>query len=88
MWPPVRQRIAGAVIDTWYRYPSAGADVCAPSRHPIHELDNVILTPHASGWSEGLLDRRWSFIIQNLQHLQHGEALQNVLKAPGEPPCL
>ena len=88
LWEACRdKRIAGAVIDTWYHYPTGGSDICQPSKHPIHELDNVILTPHASGWSEGLLDRRWSFIAQNLKRLEFGEPLQNVLKAPGQPPA-
>lgn len=87
LWEACRdKRIAGAAIDTWYHYPSVGSDICQPSKHPIHELDNVILSPHASGWSEGLLDRRWSFIAQNLKALQNGKPLRNVLRAAGQPP--
>jgi phosphoglycerate dehydrogenase-like enzyme len=80
------KRIAGAVIDTWYRYPRSGASHAWPSEHPFQDLDNVIMSPHASGWSAGLLDRRWSFIADNLKRLERGEPLENVLKAPGEAP--
>jgi phosphoglycerate dehydrogenase-like enzyme len=41
--------LKGAAIDTWYRYPQAGATSGAPSRFPIHELPNVILSPHIGG---------------------------------------
>ncbi|MCP5152070.1 MAG: phosphoglycerate dehydrogenase [Chromatiales bacterium] len=82
------RRIGGAIIDTWYRYPTTGdpAEVCLPSRLPFHELDNVIMSPHCSGWSAGLLDRRWTVIAGNLDALARGEPLRNVLQAPGGPP--
>lgn len=80
------KRIAGAVIDTWYQYPDAGSDTGAPSKYPFESLDNVIMSPHASGWSAGLLDRRWRFIAENLRRLERGEPLHNLIKAPGQLP--
>lgn len=41
--------LKGAAIDTWYTYPQGGATIGAPSRFPIHELPNVILSPHVGG---------------------------------------
>jgi phosphoglycerate dehydrogenase-like enzyme len=41
--------LKGAAIDTWYSYPASGERVGAPSRFPIHELPNVILSPHVGG---------------------------------------
>jgi phosphoglycerate dehydrogenase-like enzyme len=41
--------LKGAAIDTWYAYPRAGSLYGAPSRFPIHELPNVILSPHVGG---------------------------------------
>ncbi|MDP3179923.1 MAG: NAD(P)-dependent oxidoreductase, partial [Spirochaetaceae bacterium] len=41
--------LKGAAIDTWYSYPQGGAVVGSPSRYPIHELPNVILSPHVAG---------------------------------------
>ncbi len=50
LWLALRDRkIAGAGIDVWYRYPEAGASSGAPSRFPIHELPNVVLSPHVGG---------------------------------------
>jgi phosphoglycerate dehydrogenase-like enzyme len=79
-------RIAGAVIDTWYEYPPPGSDKGHPSKHPFAALDNVIMSPHASGWSAGLLDRRWAVMSENLERLARGDELLNVLKRPGEAP--
>jgi phosphoglycerate dehydrogenase-like enzyme len=41
--------LKGAAIDTWYTYPEGGASEGAPSRFPIHELPNVVLSPHVGG---------------------------------------
>ncbi len=80
-----KRAIGGAVIDTWYRYPTAGdpeTERCLPSRYPFQRLDNVIMTPHASGWSRGLLHRRWRVMIDNFNRRARGEPLMNVVHAP------
>lgn len=74
-----RKVIAGSVIDAWYRYPSEDDLTLPPSKHPFHELPNVIMTPHSSAWTHGMLDRRWAQISDNLDRLQRGEALINVV---------
>jgi phosphoglycerate dehydrogenase-like enzyme len=77
------RRIGGAIIDTWYRYPRQGDTQGEPANLPFRELDNVIMTPHASGWTEGLRPRRCRFIAQNLDRLARGEPLANVVR-PGQ----
>ena len=78
--------IGGAVIDVWWRYPGRGdaADEkeCWGSHRdcPFHELGNVVLTPHASGWSTGHVRRRAQLIAENLDALAQGGALQNVVR--------
>ncbi len=74
--------IGGAIIDTWYRYPAMIGEHCAPSRFPFHELDNVIMTPHASAWTEQLIPRRNRLIARNLDRLVRGEPLLNVVREP------
>lgn len=74
--------IGGAIIDTWYRYPATNAECCFPSRFPFHELDNVIMTPHASAWTEPLTLRRSGFIARNLDRLARNESLLNVVHEP------
>ena len=71
------RRVGGAVLDTWYRYPSGGEPSVRPSRHPFHELANVVMTPHCSGWTEGLMTRRFAVIIGNLERLVAGQPLLN-----------
>ena len=71
--------IGGAVLDVWYSYPSGEAQDARPSRHPFHELENVIMTPHCAAWTEGLFARRWSFIAANLDRFATGKTLKNVV---------
>ncbi len=75
----VDRTIAGAVIDTWYRYPTPEAPDLRPSRFPFHELDNVLMTPHCSAWTRGMIDRRWTEIADNIDRVARGEAPRNVV---------
>lgn len=83
-----RGTIGGAIIDTWYDYPTDGVQPRHPSKLPFHTLSNIIMTPHSSGWSAGLMERRFTKIARNLAAWQAGGALSNVLKAPGSPPTV
>ena len=66
------RRIAGAALDVWYRYPTAAGAVM-PSAEPFHSLDNVIMTPHVSGYTEGTLDARANLIAENIDRVARGE---------------
>jgi phosphoglycerate dehydrogenase-like enzyme len=70
--------IAGAALDTHYRYPM-------PADHPLWRMPNVIMTPHISGSSGSpfFLQRVWDIFVQNVERLQRGQPLLNEL-APGE----
>ena len=76
------RKIGGAIVDTWYRYPSTNMEPCAPSRYAFHKLDNVIMTPHASAWTEQLMPRRNRVIAHNLDRLARNEKLLNVVREP------
>lgn len=73
-------RIGGAIIDTWYRYPSAGDSGPQPSNLPFHELSNVLMTPHMSGWTSGTISRRQGVIADNIRQRFAGEPLVNVVR--------
>jgi phosphoglycerate dehydrogenase-like enzyme len=73
------RRIEGAALDAWYRYPVSPDEMLHGSRLPFHELPNVIVTPHMSGWSSGTLKRRQDAIGRNLDRLARNEPLLNVV---------
>jgi phosphoglycerate dehydrogenase-like enzyme len=74
-----RRVIAGAALDVWYRYPSGGAPT-HPGHRPFHELPNVLMTPHVSGWTEGMMDARAGVIAENIHRTARGEAPVNHIR--------
>lgn len=75
-------RLAGAALDVWYRYPT-GAGRAAPSTEPFHNLSNVIMTPHVSGWTEGTLGARANVIAENIERTARGEPPLNTIPPIG-----
>ena len=75
----LERRIAGAVIDTWYRYPTAEEPEARPSLFAFEALENVRCTPHTSGWTNALMERRYKAIADNLARFNRGEPLSNVV---------
>jgi phosphoglycerate dehydrogenase-like enzyme len=74
------QTIAGAVIDAWYRYPTPDNLTIAPSKHPFADLPNVLMTPHSSIWTRGMIERRWTDIAANIDALNSGAKLKNIVR--------
>jgi phosphoglycerate dehydrogenase-like enzyme len=74
------RRIAGAVIDTWYDYPSPNRLSILPSKFPFHELPNVVMTPHMSGWTAGTINRRKQTIADNIGRRAKGKTCINVVR--------
>lgn len=72
-------RIAGAALDVWWNYPSGKGEIVLPSRHPYHELDNVLMAPHVSGRSRRTTRLRWQFVADQLERFARGEPLRNVV---------
>ena len=76
----LHRRIGGAVLDVWYHYPQPGQTTLAPADYPFHTLPNVRCTPHISGWTNGLIKRRYAFIARNIEKLRKGSALENLIR--------
>jgi len=74
-----QRRIGGAIIDTWYSYPTPAQPECAPSRLPFESLPNLVMTPHMSGWTAGTVRRRQQTIADNITRLVEGRDLVNVV---------
>lgn len=73
------RRIGGAIIDTWYVYPTPAKSTPHPGSLPFHLLDNCVLTPHMSGWTTGTIRRRQETIADNICRLVAGQPLTNVM---------
>jgi phosphoglycerate dehydrogenase-like enzyme len=71
--------IAGAVLDVWYRYPRTSGPML-PSTRPFHQLPNVLMTPHVSGWTDGMLEARAKLIAENIRRVANREIPLNLVE--------
>jgi phosphoglycerate dehydrogenase-like enzyme len=79
LYQALQQRaIAAAALDVWYRYPSGGAPT-DPGHRPFHTLPNVLMTPHVSGWTEGMMESRAAVIAENIDRVARGEPPVNLV---------
>lgn len=69
--------LKGAAIDVWYVYPQKGqSTVTQPSRFPIHELPNVVLSPHLAGFTPQAKRLNMVQTVENIRsYLKTGKAL-------------
>jgi phosphoglycerate dehydrogenase-like enzyme len=74
-----RRAIAGAALDVWYRYPVDGAPT-TPGHRPFHMLPGVLMTPHVSGWTEGMMEARAGIIAENIHRAARGEEPVNLIR--------
>jgi phosphoglycerate dehydrogenase-like enzyme len=66
------KRIAGAAIDVFAKEPPAPG-------HPLYALDNVIVSPHVSGFFPGYDDGCTQLFAENLRRYLDGAALLNLV---------
>ena len=66
------QRIAGAAIDVFAQEPP-------PAGHPLYGLDNVIVSPHVSGFLSSYDDRCAELFAENLRRYLAGAPLLNLV---------
>lgn len=73
------RRIAGAVLDVWYRYPGPDGHGL-PATEPFGALPNVVLTPHSSGVTADTFLGRISDIGENITRLVQRRPLKNLVE--------
>jgi len=73
--------IGGSIIDTWFKYPTnKEQNGFKPSRYNFNKMNNVIMSPHISAWSEGMIKRRSKVISENINKLYFKKKLTNIIK--------
>ncbi|MCW5976921.1 MAG: D-2-hydroxyacid dehydrogenase [Bryobacteraceae bacterium] len=66
------RKLAGAGVDVTDPEP-------LPKGHPLWKFDNVVITPHAAGGSDGIGGRRIALFKENIRRFVAGEPLLNVV---------
>ncbi|MCB0168457.1 MAG: D-2-hydroxyacid dehydrogenase, partial [Anaerolineae bacterium] len=65
-----QQQIAGAALDVFETEP-------LPSDSPLWQFENVIVSPHVSGFTPHYDERASELFAENLRHYLNGEPLLN-----------
>jgi len=79
----LRKRIGGAAIDTWYQYPAHAGETAEPARLPFARLDNIVMTPHMSAWTDGTIARRAQAMAANVDACLAGRQLMHRIRGAG-----
>jgi phosphoglycerate dehydrogenase-like enzyme len=66
------RRIAGAAVDVFAEEPP-------PAGHPLYAVDNVIVSPHVSGFMPSYDDRCAELFADNLRRYRDGAPLLNLV---------
>ena len=67
--------LKGAGIDVWYSYPEKGQTTAHPSKYPIDELPNVVLSPHLAGFTPQAARLNIGQTIENIRsYIKTGRA--------------
>jgi len=71
------RQLAGAGLDVTNPEP-------LPKGHPLWNFENVLITPHIAGQSDGIGERRMALLKENIRRFAKGETLINMVdKAEG-----
>lgn len=75
----INGKLAAAGIDVWYNYPKSESarTHTMPSQYPIHELENVILSPHRAGWLGKEDESRMIMLAEMVNEAAAGRPLPN-----------
>ncbi len=71
--------LKGAGIDTWWIYPDKPYEFQYPSHYPFWTLDNIILSSHTAGYSDGSIKKNWTEAVKNVANFLAGKPVKNVI---------
>ncbi len=66
------KKIAGAALDVFEDEPLSNTN-------PLWQLDNVIITPHYSGWTPYYMDRVIQIFVENAKAYKAGKLMPNII---------
>ena len=71
--------LKGAGIDVWYQYPEKGKTTANPSRYPILDLPNVVLSPHLAGLTPEASAKNLEATMESVKsYIRTGRAISEV----------
>jgi phosphoglycerate dehydrogenase-like enzyme len=71
--------LKGAAIDTWWVYPKKPYEFAYPAHYPFWLLDNIILSCHTAGYSDGSIRKNWTEAVRNVMRFFAGKPVLNII---------
>lgn len=71
--------LKGAAIDTWWIYPESPYGFSYPAHYPFWLLDNIILSSHTAGYSDGSIRKNWAEAVRNVMRFFAGKQVPNLI---------
>lgn len=69
--------LRGFASDVWYTYPKS-EDVVYPSKYPIHEFEEVVMTPHSGGHTEQSKTEMMAYVTETLHQIYEGDTSRSL----------
>ena len=76
--------LAGFASDVWFQYPNKQSPDRFPSAYPIHELSNVIMTPHNAGFEVTSRQVRYGDVLDQIIEFARSESSSDKVESQGE----
>ena len=70
--------LKGYASDVWFKYPNSKESLSFPSTYPIHEFNNVVMTPHSAAFTKGSKDFIYDNILINISKIASGKRIDNI----------
>ncbi len=61
--------LKGFASDVWYQYPSDDQPL-QPSKFPIHDFDNVVISPHSGGHTTTSKGAMMARVVEHIEHIK------------------
>ena len=71
-------RLHAAGLDVWWSYPRKGEERTEPAPVPLHELPNVVMSPHRGGHCDRTDELRADALADLLNRLARGDDVRRV----------
>ncbi|NIA11625.1 MAG: hypothetical protein GWP10_18370 [Nitrospiraceae bacterium] len=71
--------LKGAAIDTWWIYPDKPYEFKYPAHYPFWALDNIIISSHTAGYSDGSIRKNWTEAVNNIVNFFAGKPVKNLI---------
>ena len=73
------RKLKGAAIDTWWIYPEKPYMHKYPAHYPFWLLDNIIMSSHTAGYSDGSIRKNWEEAVKNVVNFIAGNPIKNII---------